>query len=63
MNLVFLLLPASLALASLAVVAFIWATRSGQFDDLDTPAHRMLLDEDDENENEDGSSHSTMSER
>ena len=56
MNLVFLLLPASLALASLAVWGFIWATRSGQFDDLETPAHRMLLDEDEESKDETESS-------
>ena len=30
-----------------AVWAFFWAVRSGQFDDLDTPAVRILLDEDD----------------
>jgi len=27
------------------VVAFIWATRDGQFDDTETPAHRMLFEE------------------
>lgn len=47
MDLVFFLLPASLLLAAIAVVGFVWASRSGQFDDLDTPAHRMLLDEED----------------
>lgn len=45
MELVFFLLPLSLLLASLAVVAFVWATRSGQFDDLETPAQRMLIDD------------------
>lgn len=45
MELVFFLLPLSLLLATLAVVAFVWATRSGQFDDLETPAQRMLIDE------------------
>jgi len=49
MDLVFLLLPASLMLAALGVYAFLWANRSGQFDDLDTPAHRILLDDDDQN--------------
>lgn len=48
MELVFFLLPLSLILASVAVVAFAWASRSGQFDDLETPAQRVLLDEEDE---------------
>ena len=29
-----------------AVAAFLWAIRSGQFDDLEGPAHRILLDDD-----------------
>ena len=44
MELVFFLLPLSLLLAFLAVVAFVWATRSGQFNDFETPAQRMLID-------------------
>ena len=27
-------------------VVFIWSARSGQFDDLEGPAHRMLMDDD-----------------
>jgi cbb3-type cytochrome oxidase maturation protein len=51
MDLVFFLLPLSLALATVAVIAFIWATKSGQFDDLETPAQRVLFDdEDDQNQ-------------
>ena len=38
-------LPLALLLAAAAVVVFIWATRSGQFDDLETPAVRVLFDE------------------
>ncbi len=48
MDLVFFLLPLSLLLAAFGVSAFIWANRSGQFDDLDTPAHRLLLDDDEQ---------------
>jgi len=33
-------------LASSGVVAFVWATRRGQLDDLETPPLRMLLDDD-----------------
>lgn len=53
MDLVFFLLPISLALASLAVGAFMWATRTGQFDDLETPAHRVLFEDEDEPKSKD----------
>lgn len=42
-----MLLPLALLLALLGVAGFIWATRSGQFDDLETPAMRMLHDDND----------------
>ena len=45
MDIVFFLLPASLLLALIAVVGYWWANRSGQFEDLDTPALRVLGDE------------------
>ncbi len=31
--------------AAVAVVAFAWSVRSGQLDDLDTPARRILFDD------------------
>jgi len=37
------LLPAALFLGLLGLVAFIWALRSGQFEDLDGAAHRILI--------------------
>lgn len=46
MNIIFLLIPLGLVLLLAAVVAFFWAVRSGQFDDLETPAWRILLDDD-----------------
>ena len=46
MEIIFLILPISLGLALLAVAGFLWASRHRQFDDLDTPAQRMLLDDD-----------------
>lgn len=46
MNIIFILIPLGLALLLLAVVAFFWAVRSGQFDDLDSPAWRVVLDDD-----------------
>lgn len=45
MKVIYLVLPLALVLAAVAVAAFAWATRRGQFDDLETPAHRMLLDD------------------
>jgi cbb3-type cytochrome oxidase maturation protein len=45
MSIIFLILPITLLLSVAAVVAFAWATRSGQFDDLETPALRLLHDE------------------
>jgi cbb3-type cytochrome oxidase maturation protein len=47
MSVIYILLPAAGCLAAVAVAAFIWAVRRGQFDDLDTPAVRILHDEED----------------
>lgn len=46
MNVLYLLIPVSLVLLVLAVAVFFWAVRSGQFDDLETPAYRILMDTD-----------------
>jgi len=43
-NILFLLVPLAMIFAILAVVLFIWAVRSGQYDDLETPAVRILFD-------------------
>lgn len=45
MSVLFVLIPAALLLVALFVGAYAWSTRSGQFDDLTTPAMRMLHDE------------------
>ncbi|MGD8439913.1 MAG: cbb3-type cytochrome oxidase assembly protein CcoS [Holophagae bacterium] len=47
MSVVYIALPVALLLAVAGVVAFIWATRSGQMDDLDTPGQRVLFDDED----------------
>lgn len=39
------LIPAALFLGLLGLAGFLWAMRSGQFDDLDGAAHRILLDD------------------
>jgi cbb3-type cytochrome oxidase maturation protein len=41
------LVPAMILLALVSVVVFIWAARSGQYDDMEGPAHRILDDDDD----------------
>lgn len=45
MNILFLMIPISLFLAGGFLAAFIWSVREGQVDDLKTPAHRILQDE------------------
>lgn len=47
MNILYLLIPLGLVLLAVALWAFMWAVRTGQFEDLEGPAHRMLMDEDD----------------
>ena len=42
------LIPAALFLGGLGLAAFFWALRSGQFEDLDGAAERILIDTDDE---------------
>lgn len=44
MAILLILVPISLCLLTLAIVAFVWAVRSGQFDDVDTAAIDMLVD-------------------
>ena len=45
MSILLMLIPISLVLLGLAIAAFVWAVRRGQFDDLDTPALDILDDE------------------
>ncbi|RMH61306.1 MAG: cbb3-type cytochrome oxidase assembly protein CcoS [Bacteroidetes bacterium] len=46
MSILYFLVPLALLLAAAGVGAFYWAVRSGQFDDVETPAIRILLEED-----------------
>ncbi|WP_353573352.1 cbb3-type cytochrome oxidase assembly protein CcoS, partial [Candidatus Albibeggiatoa sp. nov. BB20] len=47
MEILFLLIPISLLIIGIIVWMFLWAIRSGQFDDLEGPAHQILMDDDD----------------
>jgi cbb3-type cytochrome oxidase maturation protein len=46
MDILILLIPLSVLLVLLIGVGFWWSVRSGQFDDLEGPAHRILDDDD-----------------
>lgn len=39
------LIPLAILLGVGFVIAFIWATKNGQYDDMETPASRMLFDD------------------
>lgn len=43
-----ILIPVALFLGLLGLAAFLWSLRSGQFDDLDGAAERILIDDEDE---------------
>jgi cbb3-type cytochrome oxidase maturation protein len=45
MTILLLLIPISLVLLGIAIAAFVWAVRRGQYDDLDTPALDILGDD------------------
>ena len=46
MTVMYVLLPVALLFAGGALAVFFWAVRSGQFDDLDTPPLRVLVEDD-----------------
>jgi cbb3-type cytochrome oxidase maturation protein len=46
MEILYLLIPIAILLVVAMVAGFIWASKSGQFDDLEGPAHRILMDKD-----------------
>ena len=45
LNILYLLIPVTFILAAIALMLFVWAIPSGQFDDLETPAIRILFDD------------------
>jgi cbb3-type cytochrome oxidase maturation protein len=60
MEVLYLLIPLAVVIAGVIVWAFLWAVKSGQFDDLEGPAHRILMDEDERESqpnNSDGPGH------
>lgn len=47
MEILYLLIPISLVLVGVIVIILFWAVGSGQFEDLEGPAHQILMDDDD----------------
>ena len=45
MSVLYILVPLALVVAGLALWGFFWTIHDGQMDDLDSPAYRMLWDD------------------
>ncbi len=46
MDILYLLIPLSLVFVAVIALVFLWAVKSGQFEDMEGPAHRILMDDD-----------------
>jgi len=46
MNIIYLLLPVALIIVGIIIWLFMWAVKSDQFDDLEGPAYKILMDDD-----------------
>lgn len=46
MDILLLLIPLSLVIVGVVAWIMLWAARSGQFDDLEGPAHSVIMDDD-----------------
>ena len=47
MTALYVMIPIALIIVALAIWLFFWAVDSGQYDDLDSPAHSILFDDED----------------
>ena len=47
MNYLLILVPVAILMGVVGLTAFLWSLRSGQYEDLDGAAERILLDDDD----------------
>ncbi|GFM74343.1 hypothetical protein PSCICM_01620 [Pseudomonas cichorii] len=45
----YIMIPAALLLVAIAIYVFLWAVDSGQYDDMEGPAHSILFDDQDPN--------------
>ena len=46
MEILYLLIPLAIVIAFVIAAFFFWSVRSGQFDDMQGPAHSILMDDD-----------------
>ena len=46
MEILYLIIPLSIVLVGIIIWIFMWAVRSGQFDDLEGPAYRIIMEDD-----------------
>lgn len=46
MEILFLLIPLAIVIAFIIAAVFFWSVKSGQFDDMQGPAHTILMDDD-----------------
>ncbi len=46
MSIIYLLIPIAMILAGVAIWGFFWSVNNGQLDDLESPAHSILYDDD-----------------
>ncbi len=49
MEVLTILLPLAIGLGAIFVLAFIWAAKAGQYDDLETPKYKVLIDDNKQN--------------
>jgi cbb3-type cytochrome oxidase maturation protein len=47
MSILYMLIPIAVLLIAGAIWFFVWSVRTGQFEDMEGPAHRILMDDDD----------------
>jgi len=47
MNILIFLAPAAILMGAIGLAAFLWSLRSGQYEDLEGAAHRILIDDED----------------
>jgi len=52
MAVLWIVIPIAFLFAGVAIWAFVWSVRSGQMDDLDTPASRILVEDDEPTQTE-----------
>ena len=59
MEILYLLIPISLIFVAIIAWVFIWSVKSGQYEDMEGPAHRILMDDDGIKSAQDDDEHST----